>query len=186
MTSSSRSTDAGVVDILFAVALGEGFFAAIYGIKEEINAGHFLLVGSGGQILSRVLLSFLIIIVSWLYYRRAVVPVRDYPLAEFAIDIIILIAYMTLMSFADWPIVFYSVIAVIWLLYLLARIASGQMNTAYLIFGLAFVVYFVVASVSAFFDHGNFSEWLRISLVTIGVITYRILDEKLRVRFVLE
>lgn len=183
MTALTRTSDAGVVDVLFAVALGEGFFAAIYGIRDEIVVGQFLLVGAGGQTLSRVLLGFIIIIVSWLYYRRAVIPGRNYPQFEFAIDIVTIIAYMALLSFADWPIVFYSVITVIWLMYLLARIASRLTNTAYLIFGLAFVVYFLVASVSASLNQGHLSEWLRIILVTAGVISYRFLDVKLRARF---
>ena len=175
-------SDAGVVDVLYAIALGEGFFAAIYSLREEFAAGQFLLIGAGGQTLARVLLGFLIIIVSWLIYRRAFAPDRDYPTSEFAIDIITIIAYMALLSFADWPIVFYSVVAFIWITYLLARIASRRMNTAYLMFGLAFVAYFVTASVSTVIIHGAAGEWLRIILVTIGVIAYRLLDIKLRIR----
>lgn len=178
-----RSSDAGVVDVLFAVALGEGFFAAMYGIREEVVAGQFLLLGTGGQTLSRVLLGFVIIIVSWLFYRRAVVPGRNYPPIEFAIDIVTIIAYMALLSFADWPIVFYPVIAVIWLMYLLARIASRLTNTAYLVFGLTFVLYFVIISVSASWSQANISEWLRIILATVGVSAYRFLDVKLRTKF---
>lgn len=183
MTRSIRSSDAGVVDVLFAIALGEGFFAAMYGIREEIVVGQFLLFGTGGQTLLRVLLGFIIIIVSWLFYRRAVVPGRDYPHSEFAIDIVTIIAYMALLSFAGWPIVFYPVITVIWFMYLLARIASRLTNTAYLMFGLAFVLYFGAASISAFLSQGFFSEWLRILLVTIGVVAYRLLDVRLRTRF---
>ena len=183
MTNSTRSSDAGVVDILYAVALGEGFFAAVYRVREEIIAGQFALVGTGGQTLLRVLLGFLVIIISWVYYRRAVVPRRHYPVSEFTADIVVMIAYMGLLSFSDWPIVFYSIIAVIWLLYLLARIVSRQMNKAYLMFGLAFVAYFAVAAISAYFYQGIFSEWLRLTLVMTAVIAYRLFDVRLRLRF---
>jgi hypothetical protein len=183
MTSSTGSSDAGVVDVLYAVALGEGFFAAMYGIREDLVAGEFLPFGAGGQTLSRVLLGIFIVIVSWLYYRRAVIPGRDYPTSEFAIDIIVMVAYMAMLSFADSPAIFYSVIAVIWMMYLLARIASRQMNKAYLVFGLGFVAFFVVLSATTFFDQGIVGEWLRIIMVTIGVAAYRVLDVKLRTRF---
>lgn len=182
MGRTSGKSDAGVVDILYAVALGEGFFAAIYGLREELAAGEFLLIGAGGQTLARVLLGFLIIIVSWLFYRRAFVPGRDYPTSEFAFDIVTIIAYMALLSFAGWPVVFYLVVAFIWSAYLLARIASRRMNAAYLMFGLAFVAYFVAASVSAVFVTGTAGEWLRILFVTLGVAAYRLLDSRLRRR----
>ena len=182
MTRSSGRSDAGVVDVLYAVALGEGFFSAIYSLREELAAGEFLLTGAGGQTLARVLLGFLIIIVSWLYYRRTFVPDRDYPTSEFVIDIITIIAYMALLSFADWPVVFHSVIAFIWMAYLLARIASRRMNKAYLMFGLVFVAYFVTAAASTFVVQGSAGEWLRIILVTIAVAAYRLLDVKLRSR----
>ena len=182
MTSSSGRSDAGVVDVLYAVALGEGFFSALYSVREELAAGQFLLAGAGGQTLARVLLGFSIIIVSWLFYRRTFVPGRNYPTSEFVIDIVTIIAYMALLSFADWPIMFYSVIALIWMTYLSSRVASRRMNTAYLMFGLMFVAYFVAASVSIVFNQGVVGEWMRIILVTIGVAAYRILDVKLRAR----
>ena len=182
MTATSGKSDAGVVDILYAVALGEGFFAAIYGLREELTAGQFLLIGTGGQTLARVLLGFLIIIISWLFYRRAFVPGRDYPTSEFAFDIVTIIAYMALLSFAGWPVVFYAVVAFIWSTYLLARIASRRMNTAYLLFGLGFVVFFVAAAVSSVLAPGSAGEWLRIFLVTAGVAAYRLLDGRLRRR----
>jgi len=182
MTRSSGRSDAGVVDVLYAVALGEGFFAAIYSLREELASGQFLLLGAGGQTLARVLLGFLIIIVSWLFYRRAFVPGRDYPTSEFVIDIITIIAYMALLSFADWPVVFYLFVALIWITYLLARMASRRMNTAYLMFGLIFVAYFITASVSTVIIQGVAGEWLRIILVTIGVAAYRLLDINLRSR----
>lgn len=183
MTKSSGKSDAGVVDVLYAVALGEGFFAAVYGLREEVAAGQFLIQGSGGQTLARVLLGFLIIIVSWLFYRRAFIPGRDYPTTEFVIDIVTIVTYMALLSFADWPLAFYSAIALIWTTYLLARIASRRMNAAYLLFGLFFVAYFIAAAVSAVAIAGPVAEWLRIVLVTIGVTAYRLLDIKVRRRF---
>lgn len=183
MSSSSGSSDTGVVDILYAVALGEGFFAAIYGIKEELVAGQFQLFGAGGQTLLRILLGFLIIIVSWLYYRRAVIPGRSYPTSEFALDVAVMISYMGLLSFADWPAAFYLIVSLIWLLYLSARIASRQMNSAYLVFGLLFVAYFGVASASSFLDQSYAGEWLRFALVTVGVVAYRLLDLRLRARY---
>ena len=183
MNTSKDRSDAGVVDILFAVALGEGFFAAVYGIREKIVAGQFLLTGSGGQTLARVLLGFLIIIISWLYYRRAMIHVRDYPTSEFAIDIMVMMAYMGLLSFADWPVVFYSAVAIIWLLYLFARVAARNMNARYLTFSLVFVAWFVAASISSIIDQSNAHEWLRIALVTLGVVAYRLLDVKLRNRY---
>lgn len=180
MAGTSGKSDAGVVDILYAVALGEGFFAAIYGLREELAAGQFLLIGAGGQTLARVLLGFLIIIISWLFYRRAFVSGRDYPTSEFALDIVTIIAYMALLSFAGWPVVFYAVVAFIWSTYLLARIASRRMNATYMLFGLAFVTYFVTAAVSTVVIAGTAGEWLRIVFVTIGVVAYRFLDIKLR------
>lgn len=182
MSVSTGRSDAGVVDILFAVALGEGFFSAIDGVRDNIAAGQFLLFGSGGQTMARLLLGFLLIILSWLYYRRAMIPGRDYPTSEFAIDIVVAIAYMALLSFADWPAVFYSIIAVIWGLYLLARIAGREMTTAYLLFGLGFVAYFLVASASTLFDPGVVAEWLRIVLVAIAVVAYRLSDVRYRER----
>ena len=183
MTSSGGGSDTGVVDILYAVALGEGFFAAIYGIKEQAMSGQFQLFGAGGQTLLRVMLGFLIIIVSWLYYRRAVVPGRSYPTSEFAIDVAVMISYMGLLSFADWPAALYSITALVWLLYLAARIASRQMNGVYLVFGLIFTAYFGVAAASALVDQSYLGEWLRFGLVAAGVIVYRLLDLKLRTRF---
>ena len=186
MTRSSKRSDAGVVDVLYAVALGEGFFAAIYSFREEVAADQFVLIGAGGQTLARVLLGFFIIIVSWLFYRRTYVPGRDYPTSEFFVDIITIIAYMALLSFADWPMVFYSVVALIWMTYLLARMASRRMNTVYLSFGLVFVAYFVTAAISTVIVQGVTGEWLRIILVTIGVAAYRLLDVNLRSRLRLD
>lgn len=183
MTGSTANSDAGVVDVLYAIALGEGFFASISEIKQLLMAGQFLLFGAGGQRLSRVALGFLVIIVSWLYYRRAILPGRNYPIPEFALDIVVMIAYMALMSFAGWPALYYSIIAIIWLLYLLARLASREMSAAYLVFGLAFVAFFVAAAASASVYRDTPAEWLRVILVTIGVVAYRLLDLRLRKRF---
>jgi len=183
MTGSTESSGAGVVDVLYAVALGEGFFAAVSEIKEALAADHFLLLGSEGQTFFRAGLAFFIIIVSWLYYRKAVISNRNYPPIELAIDIIVMIAYMALMSFVGWPVIFYSIIALIWLLYLLARIASREMNLAYLIFGLIFTAFFVVAAASVSINPGTAVEWSRMILVTIGVAAYRLLDRRLRTQF---
>jgi len=71
----------------------------------------------------------------------------------------------------------------IWLLYLLARALSRKMNMVYLIFGLAFVAYFIVAAVSVSIQIGVGAEWLRLILVTIGVGMYRLLDRRLQTRF---
>lgn len=183
MTGSTGNSDAGVVDVLYAIALGEGFFAAISEIKQLLAADQFLLLGAGGQTLSRVALGFLIIVVSWLYYRRAIIPGRSYPIPEFAIDIVVMIAYMALMSFVGSPALYYSIIAIIWLLYLLARLASREMSAAYLTFGLAFVAFFAVAAASASVYRDTAAEWPRVILVTVGVASYRLLDLRLRKRF---
>ena len=177
------SSDAGVVDVLYAVALGEGFFVAVNGIKEGLAAGQFALFDASGQTLFRVLIGFLIIILSWLFYRKAfLASEREYPTSEFAIDIVTMIAYMALLSFADWPAAFYLIVTIIWMIYLLARVASRRMNSPYFVFGLVFVLYFLGVSLSTLVVQGITGEWVRIGLVSLGVVAYRPLDAKLRTR----
>jgi len=183
MIDTPRSSDARVIDVIYAVVLGEGFFSGMYEIKEELMTGQIELLGTGGQSLYRVLLGLFIVILSWLYYRRFMMIDRDYPTSEFTVDIIVMIAYMALFLFINWPVGYYSIVAMIWLLYLLARALSRKMNMVYLIFGLAFVAYFIVAAVSVSIQIGVGAEWLRLILVTIGVGMYRLLDRRLQTRF---
>lgn len=151
-------------------------------VKEDLVNGQFVLWGAGGQILCRVLLGFLIVILSWLYYRRFMMKVSDYPTAEFAADVVVMIAYMALFLFIDWPAGFYSIIALIWLLYLAARILNRKITVTYFIFGLVFVAGFSGVALSAKFNDGTGAEWMRLILVTIAVVIYRPLDRKSRAR----
>lgn len=64
MNSAPQRSNAEVLDVLYAVALGEGFISGIYGLKDQIISGEILMFGAAGQELCRVLLGFVVIILS--------------------------------------------------------------------------------------------------------------------------
>ena len=68
MDSSKKRPNAEVLDILFAVALGEGFITGMYEYKDLLVAGEVFTFGETGQGLFRILISFVIIILSWLHF----------------------------------------------------------------------------------------------------------------------
>ena len=60
-----------MLDVLFAVALGEGFFSGMYELKDKIVTGAVWTAGVDGQNFFRFIHAFLIVLFSWLHYRRA-------------------------------------------------------------------------------------------------------------------
>ena len=166
------------MDVLYAVALGEGFFSGIYSLKDQMSSGEVLTLGLAGQGLYRALLGFLIIILSWLHYRTSTLTDNDYTTGEFVTDIVIMITYMTLFLFVDAPVAYYSTISVIWLLYLTARFDFCKKNFALLFVELSFVIFFALVVVSATAYDGTGIEWARLIVVTIAIVLYRPLNRK--------
>ena len=180
-TAGNRS-NAEVLDILFAVALGEGFITGIYEYKAPLLSGEVFASTELSQGFCRVLLSFLIIILSWLHFRSTTLSSRDYPSGEFVVDVLVAMSYMALFLFVDAPVVFYATVTGIWFLYALARVLSGQRSLAYLTFGLGFVAFFLAATISAGFGSSDNVEWIRLALVTLAIIAYRPLDRRVSAR----
>ncbi len=61
MNKASQRSNAEVLDVLYAVALGEGFISGIYGLKAQIISGEILMFAEAGQELCRVLLAFVVL-----------------------------------------------------------------------------------------------------------------------------
>ena len=89
-----------------------------------------------------------------------------------------MITYMTLFLFVDTPAAYYTLLSVIWMFYLVARVGYAGRGPVYLLFGLAFVGFFALLTVSAVATGGTGAEWARLLLVTIGIAAYRPLDRK--------
>ena len=130
MNDRTTRSDAGILDVLFAVALGEGYLEGIAQNREQILSGAAFTLGPPGQDLYRVALAFLVILLSWIYYRRTTLPGHDYGRGEFAVDTLVIITYLTMFAFVDEAVVFAWILALIWTLYLLARVVSGQRSMA--------------------------------------------------------
>ena len=179
MQGSALRSDAGVLDILFAVALGEGFITGMYEYKDLLISGEVFTFADPGQGLYRILLTFLIIILSWIHFRSDTLTNDEYPRGEFVVDILVVLSYMTLFLFVEAPTIYFATVSVIWLLYALARYLSGRTSLACTVFGLAFVMLFLIISISSAKWHGNAAEWSRLVLLTIGIVIYRPLDRRL-------
>ena len=182
MNERTRRSDAGILDILFAVALGEGYLEGIAQNREQILSGAAFTLGPPGQDLYRVALAFLVILLSWIYYRSTTLPGRVYGRSEFAVDALVVITYLTLFVFIDEAVVFAWILAFIWTLYLLARLVSGQRSAGDVSLGLAFIAAFVLIALSAAWWRGDAAEWARLLLMTVAVIAYRPLDGRLLAR----
>jgi hypothetical protein len=169
-------SNAVVLDVLFAVALGEGFIGGIYEFKDALISGEVLGLGPTGQGFYRVLLGFLIILLSWLHYRRSTMVAREYPAGEFIIDVLVVVIYMALFLFVQAPAAFYSLLAVIWILYVSARYRLWRKAPAYLGFGIAFIGIFAAVAVTSSNQPDVAQEWARLLVVTIAIVIYRPLD----------
>lgn len=176
MADAPQRSNAEVLDVLYAVALGEGFIAGVHQFKGALVTGEVLTLGDTGQGFYRLLLAFLIVILSWLYYRRSTLVRPAYPSPEFFVDIVIILIYMSLFLFYDAPFAYYSAVAAIWVLYVLARADEWRRSVSYLLFGFAFVGFFVLIAATASNESTGSTEWLRLLLVTAGVAIYRPLD----------
>lgn len=178
MIKQDKQLNAGVVDVLYAVALGEGFFSSMHQLKARILSGDFEIFGTGGQGLYRVLLGFLIIVLSWVHYRRFALFTDAYPHWEFSTDIVVMILYMTLFLFVDVPGAYYLVVAVIWLLYIVSRAALWRKNLRLTVIEFSFLPFFIAVAVSSLYFTSTGSEWIRLLLVTAGAVLFRYLDQK--------
>ena len=176
LADAPERSNAEVLDVLYAVALGEGFIAGVHQFKDELITGELLALGESGQGFYRVLLAFLIVILSWLHYRRSTLVRPAYPSPEFFVDIVIILIYMSLFLFYDAPFAYYCAIAAIWVLYVVARVDEWRRSVSYLLFGLAFIGFFVSIAATASNESTGGTEWLRLLLVTAGVAIYRPLD----------
>jgi hypothetical protein len=169
-------SNAVVLDVLFAVALGEGFIGGLYEFKDALISGEVLSLGATGQSFYRVLLGFVLILLSWLHYRSKTLVAREYPASEFLVDVSVVVIYMTLFLFVQAPVAFYSLLAVIWILYVTARYRLWRNALAYLGFGMAFVGLFAAVAVTSSNQPEVAQEWARLLVVTIAIVIYRPLD----------
>ena len=90
-----------------------------------------------------------------------------------------MITYMTLFLFVDTPAAYYTLLSVIWMFYLVARVGYAGRGLSYVLFGLAFVGFFALLAVSTAANSGTGAEWIRLFLVAIAISAYRPLDRKL-------
>ena len=174
--NEAKRSNAEVLDILFAVALGEGFITGLYEYKSDLLSGAVFTFAEPGQGMFRILLTFLIIILSWLHFRSSTLSNPVYPRGEFVVDVLVAMSYMTLFLFVDEPVAFYALVGLVWMLYTIARVYSGLTQLRYLAFSLLFVVLFATIAVSAAVWDGAAAEWSRLVLLTIAVVAYRPLD----------
>ena len=179
MEQTPGRSNAEVLDILFAVAIGEGTIWGVQEYRDLLVSGELFSVPDAAQGFVRVLLGFLLIILSWLHFRRSTLSRHDYPAHEFVFDILVAVSYMVLFLFVAAPTAFYVVITLIWLLYLGARYLGWRRRLSYLAFGLAFIVYFALIAISGSYFSGDGFEWTRLVLVATGIIVYRPLDQML-------
>lgn len=179
MNDRTSGSDAGILDILFAVALGEGYLEGVAQNREQILSGAAFSLGPAGQDLYRVALAFLVILLSWIYYRSTTLPGRVYDRGEFAVDALVVITYLTLFVFIDEAIVFAWILVFIWTLYLLARVVSKQRSRADVLLGVAFIGVLGVVALSGHWWRGDVAEWTRLLVMTVVVIVYRPLDRRL-------
>jgi hypothetical protein len=176
MSESSNRADAGILDVLYAVALGEGFLWGASAIREGLASGAFAAPGALPQAVGRILLAFLIIMLSWVHYRRAMLPRREYPIAEFVTDVTVMMVYLVLFQLFDVPVAYYAAVASLWLLYWLARAVGWLRSPKYLFFGLGYALLFAVLALSAWVFPGKDAEWLRLAVATVAACLYRPLD----------
>ena len=174
--SGGGQPSAQILDVLFAIALGEGFLTAVSDFKPAMVGEDFLSNVVAVQHLARILISFVIIILSWIHFRRQMLDATEYPTGEFVVDILVAMSYLSLFLFVDTPVFFAWIVALIWTLYMLARALSPQGNAAYHAFGFGFVVFFGLIAVSASVNGGDTAEWIRLTLILAGVAAYRPLD----------
>lgn len=177
MAKAAGQSNAGVIDVLFAVALGEGVLSALNQFKDELVSGEVFALGAAGQGMYRVFLAFLIILLSWLQYRQSTMTTYErYPTAEFAADILVIVAYMTLFLLVDAPTAYYTTVALIWLIYVIARANLWIHSPLYLLYGLLFIGSFVAVAATTRAFSGRGAEWTRLLLVTAAIVAYRPLD----------
>jgi hypothetical protein len=182
MSEPNRRPNAEILDVLYAVALGEGFMWGMSQIRDDVLSGMVLKSHAVAQTLGRILLGFLIIILSWLYYRRNMLSRARYPAAEFVTDVVVMMTYLSLFLLIDVPGPFYATVAAIWVLYGLARAESGLRSPAYLGFLAAYVAFFAALAASAWAFPGPVAEWLRLLAATVAAIAFRPLDRRLAAR----
>jgi hypothetical protein len=182
MSEPNRRPNAEILDVLYAVALGEGFMWGMSQIRDDVLSGMVLQSHAVAQTLGRILLGFLIIILSWLYYRRNMLSRARYPAAEFVTDVVVMMTYLSLFLLIDVPGPFYATVAAIWVLYGLARAESGLRSPAYLGFLAAYVAFFAALAASAWAFPGPGAEWLRLLAATVAALAFRSLDRRLAAR----
>ena len=175
---NNKGSNAEVLDVLFAVALGEGFLAGINQYKSQIITGDVFALDATGQGFWRVLLSFLIIILSWLHFRRSTLVARAYPTSEFVTDIFVAVSYMALFLFVDAPAAFYTMLVIIWVLYTISRNDQWRGDRSYLAYNLGFVAFFTLTAMSLWWSESTAVEWLRLVAVTAAVVLFRALDRR--------
>jgi hypothetical protein len=179
MANTEVQSNAGVIDVLFAVALGEGVFSGLNRFSDEVVSGEVFALGSASRGTYRVFLAFLLILLSWLHYRRSTMASYDrYPTAEFAADVLVIVAYMTLFLFVDAPVAFYTTVALIWMIYVITRVDLWIHSPLYLLFGLLFIGAFVGVAATTWAFPGAGAEWARLLFVTAAIVAYRPLDRR--------
>jgi hypothetical protein len=182
MSEFNLRSNAEILDVLYAVALGEGFMWGMSGIRDDVVSGMVLQSHETAQTLCRILLGFVIIILSWLYYRRFMLTRAHYPAAEFVTDVVVMMTYMSLFLLIDVPGPFYATVAAIWVLYGLARAGTWLRSRAYLGFLVAYVVFFAALAASTRAFPGTAAEWLRLLTAAIAAFAFRPLDHRLAAR----
>ena len=66
-----------IVDILYAVALGAGFSIGVYDFKDRLLSLEVLQSAEAAQGFARVMLSFIVIMASWLHEVRSITQGHD-------------------------------------------------------------------------------------------------------------
>jgi hypothetical protein len=167
--NQSHHSNVGVVDILYAVAIGEGFFAAMYDLRSPLLADGVTSVDLTA--LARSALAFLLIIMSWVRYRSHQFTIARYPTSEFITDIMIMLCYMSLFVIAPFEPVFYMMFAFIHILWLVSWLSSRSSSFAYPSFIASFAVGYALLSVWATFD--TTAEICRLSLAIVFLFCFR-------------
>lgn len=120
----------------------------------------------------------MIVIVSWLHYRRSTLGSREYPTVEFVLDVFVMMTYIALFLFTQETTAYYMTLTLVWTLYLLARLPGTEMTAKYFGIGVAFIAVFAAIAWTAHAFQGDLAEWLRILAVGSIALLYRPIDAR--------
>ncbi len=177
--AASARHHVSIIDILFAVSIAAGFTVGFYDLRHEIATLAFLRDASLAQAVSRLLLAYVVITVSWFYFHASVSEQRNYSWGEFISDLLVYYTYIMLFIFIEYAPAFYVTLTAVWILYTISISATPGSGLPIIAYRIAFVIALALVTASALVWTGVNAEWLRLAAATVLVIAFRLLDRAL-------